>query len=356
MHDEYLLQALKLAEIRRGFCAPNPSVGAIVVKNNQIISTGYHIASGKNHAEVDALNKLTQAESQDATLYITLEPCCHYGKTPPCTQLIVDRGIKEVIYGYRDNNPIVSGKSDNILKDAGINSLYYPLPEITQFYASYEYWHRTHLPYVTAKIAQSLDGKIAGPNHERVNITGNVANINTHYWRKKCDALLTTAKTIYYDNPQLNARINNEIYEKPIYILDSHLNISPTATIFKTAAKICLLHRHDIPEEKIHYFSAHNITCIAVDHHDDGLDLKQVLEFIGKQGVHDLGIEAGGRCFSAFASQNLLQSAFIYIAAKILGENATSAFTHQENVFVNAHTIEWKTFGEDVACYLTWKR
>jgi diaminohydroxyphosphoribosylaminopyrimidine deaminase/5-amino-6-(5-phosphoribosylamino)uracil reductase len=150
-HEIYLKQALQLAEIRRGFCAPNPSVGAVVVKNNKVISTGFHFASGAPHAEVDALNKCGD-EARGATIYVTLEPCCHWGKTPPCTQLLIDRGIKTVIYGLSDPNPLVAGKGHANLEAANISCEQYTVPEISAFYASYYYWHKTGLPWVTAKI------------------------------------------------------------------------------------------------------------------------------------------------------------------------------------------------------------
>src|SRR5260221_9746933 len=117
MHEYYLKQALSLAETRQGFCAPNPSVGAIVVKNNQVLSTGIHYEYGAPHAEVDALNKLSD-EANGATIYVTLEPCCHWGKTPPCTELLIKRGIKQVIFSYHDPNPLVSGKGQHTLKNA----------------------------------------------------------------------------------------------------------------------------------------------------------------------------------------------------------------------------------------------
>lgn len=355
MHKEYLLQALQLADLRRGFCAPNPAVGAVVVKENRILSTGFHDACGKPHAEVDALNKLSQSESQDATIYISLEPCCHWGKTPPCTTLLIERGIKQVIYGFKDNNPEVAGKSEPILTAAGITCSYFPLPEIAEFYASYQHWRHTLLPWVTAKIAMSLDAKIAGPNGERIAISGDHSQKIVHQWRKRSDALLTTAKTIINDDPQLNARIDEKIYPKPIYILDTNLRTPLIAKIFNTANQITIFHRIDAPAEKIQYFVEKGVTCYGVNYDTEGLALKEVMKIIGDHGVHDLGIEAGGKCFTAFIRQKLVQSAIIFIAAKTLGNNATPAFNSHDNLFASASNIQWQNSGDDIACHLTWE-
>src|SRR5579872_350780 len=153
--EHFLRQALELAKIRRGFCSPNPSVGAVIVsETGDVLATGYHFAAGHAHAEVDALQKLN-GKAKNAIIYITLEPCCHWGRTPPCTDAIIQAGIKQVIYGFMDPNPMVSGKSKTILAKENILCDYVEVPEITEFYASYRYWHQTKKPFVTAKIALS---------------------------------------------------------------------------------------------------------------------------------------------------------------------------------------------------------
>lgn len=350
MHAHYLKQALALAEIRRGFCAPNPAVGAVVVKDNQVIATGYHWASGHSHAEVEALNNLFSL-ANGATIYITLEPCCHHGKTPPCTDLLIKTGIKRVVYGMCDPNPQVANKSEQLLKNAGIETLYLPLPEIENFYKSYQHWWRTQKPYATAKIALSLDGKIAGVQGARVNLTGELAKQFTHEQRKRSDAILTTAKTIIGDDPLLNVRLPNETYRKPIYILDSQLTTPLTAKIFDSAEKIILFHSKS-SQAKIDAYLMKGAHCIAITTQQDGLNLTEVLQYIGKAGVHDLWIEAGGRCFESFVQQNLLQRAFIYVAPKWLGSAAQTAFISQGNIFQHAKQITWQSLGNDAVAEL----
>lgn len=327
MHETYLKQALTLAQIRRGFCVPNPSVGAVVVRDNKIIAEGYHWGSGHPHAEVEALNKIN-GEITDATLYVTLEPCCHTNKkTPPCTELIITRGIKKVIYGFRDPNPQVSGLGEKRLRSMGIDCIYLNSPEINEFYRSYQFWWQTGKPFVTAKLALTLDGKIAGPNGQRINITGPEAQLFTHQQRKLSDAILTTAKTILCDDPLLNVRLPEGEFSKPIYILDRG-NLTPkNAKVFQTATKVTIINESD---------------------------LNNVLHQIGRDGIHDLWIEAGGKCFSAFIKSNLVQRAYLYVAPKWLGENAQTAFIEQHDIFAAAKQKSWRVLGEDVVCELLW--
>lgn len=354
--DVDLLQlhhSLVLAKTRRGYCAPNPSVGAVIVNEGEIIARGCHLAAGAPHAEIDALNKVTSIDLSHATLYVTLEPCCHFGKTPPCTDAIIKSGIKRVIYGYRDPNPIVAGKGEAALRAAGIICEHVFTPEITAFYESYSHWHKTSKPFVTAKIALSLDGKIAGKESARIQITGEGLKVFTHNCRSISDAILTSAKTIIQDDPLLNVRNEDEITAKPLYILDSELNLPLDAKIFKTAKSIALFHAKNITEERKQALTHLGARCIEVESNKQGLDLNQVLSTIGQDGIHDLWIEAGGECFSAFATQKLLQRAYIYVAPKWIGEGKT-AFPQDFSLDTSACQLQWQQVGTDVLCEIHW--
>lgn len=351
MSPHFLQQALELAKIRQGFCAPNPSVGAVVVKNNKVIATGYHIRAGYPHAEVEALKKIKDA--QGATLYVTLEPCCHFGKTPPCTDLIIQKKIKKVIYGMQDVNPEVAKKSQRILEIAGIACEYFPLPEIEKFYESYRLWWKHQRPFVTAKLALSLDGKIAGEKGKRTNITGKSAQLFTHQQRKISDAILTTAKTIKQDNPLLNVRLPKEKYSKPIYIIDTKLSLSGNEKVFSTAQSITLFHGETVSSKKLKLFSDKKIRCVAVKNSAEGLRLENVIKEIGKDGVHSLWVEAGGELFLSLVQKKLLNRAFIYVAPIWLGEKSQSAFNVTNNIFNNVKKVEWEVLEEDSVCELT---
>lgn len=316
-NDSFIQRALQLASQRRGFCAPNPAVGAVVVKAGEVIGEGAHWACGHPHAEVVAL----QAAGENvagSTLYVTLEPCSHHGRTPPCTDLIIRSGVREVIFAVRDPNPQVSGQGEKVLQQAGIICRQLPSSEVEEFYQSYGYWLAHRLPWVTIKLAISMDGKIAGPQGAPVALTGPECRLFTHQYRLHSDALLTTAETIIKDDPQFNVRLQSETIAKPLYILDRNLRTPSSAQIFQTAKSICIFHSSSISPEKLSLFQRENVRFIAVKSARDELDLTEVLARIGEDGCHDLWIEAGGRCFQSVLAQNLAQRIIIYLAPKIL--------------------------------------
>ncbi len=349
-NHRFMRRALHLAAEGRGFCAPNPAVGAVAVKAGKIIGEGVHWACGQPHAEVMALQSLGE-EAVGATLYITLEPCSHYGKTPPCTDLLIQRGVRQVFFGMRDPNPRVRGGGAAVLQEAGVSCQLLPDPEIEKFYQSYRYWLNRGLPWVTIKLAISLDGKIAGLHGAPVPITGPECQRYTHQQRLHSDAILTTAATIIADDPQLNVRLADKVVAKPLYILDSRLRLPLTAQVFRTAKSLTIFHHAHAPAEKLAQLQAANVECIAVPGDNEGLYLPEILAIIGAGGCHDLWVEAGGHCFHNFLSANLAQRALIYIAPKIVGSAGTAAFTHPQDRSSRPEKITWTQFGADVvAC------
>lgn len=352
MQGTFLQQALELAKIKRGFCSPNPSVGAILVDSNGIITgRGYHNGSGTPHAEIMALREQNM-QANGSTMYVTLEPCCHWGKTPPCTDALIAAGIKHVVYAYVDPNPLVHRKSATILEAAGIKTEHFPLSSIDDFYESYQHWHTTKTPFVTAKLAITLNGAIAGKSGERIQITGEEINKYTHLSRKNTDAILTTVKTIIQDDPSLNARCLDQVFPKPIYILDSQLTIPVTAKIFNTAKTITLFHEEHVNRKKQQQLTDLGARCIPIEKTSKGLNLQEILVFIGQEGVHDLWVEAGGTCFASFVENKLIQRGFIYIAPFWLTEGQ-KAFS-EDISFAESKKITWQQFGKDVLCAIRW--
>lgn len=351
MTEKFLYQALKLAQSRRGFCAPNPSVGSIVVKNGQVIATGCHWKAGSAHAEQAALAKLGE-KARGASLYVTLEPCCHWGKTPPCTDIIIKSGIKNVFIGMIDPNPIVCGKAIARLEREGIACQLIQLAEIKDFYQSYNYSLKNNRPWLTAKLALSLDLKIAGENGHQVQITGKELMAYTHLRRQQSDAILTSAKTLNQDNPQLNVRIGETIIKKPIYVLASKTELAQGLNIYQTAEKLTLFHGSKVSARYLQQLQDRGVDCIEVNETGDGLDLQQILNVIGEQGVHDLWLEAGGKVFTAFLNQHLINTALLYIAPKILGEKACPAFEHSPWLLGDGKAYHWQEFGKDVMCQI----
>ncbi|HVV68937.1 MAG TPA: bifunctional diaminohydroxyphosphoribosylaminopyrimidine deaminase/5-amino-6-(5-phosphoribosylamino)uracil reductase RibD [Gammaproteobacteria bacterium] len=351
-HEHYLLMALAEAKQRRGFCAPNPAVGAVVVKDGIVLAMGFHWAAGFAHAEVDALNKLSLEESCGATVYVTLEPCCHQGRTPPCTQLLIERKVAAVYYGYQDPNPLVASQGEQQLRMAGIFCQHLPVQEINAFYQSYDYWTRTKLPFVTAKLALSLDGKIAGAHGQPVSITGLEAQKFTHQGRRNSDAILTTSNTIIHDDPQLNVRIKPQPEAKPVYILDTHLKLPLSAKILTTAVSVTVFHQSEIDSQRLLALEACGVRCVPIPTKNAKLPLVAILRQIGADGVHDLWVEAGGICFQALLAEDLIHRAYIYIGLKWLGESAQAAFLGQINLMQSATKVAWRALGSDGLCEL----
>jgi len=342
MQNTYLLQALALAETQRGFCAPNPSVGAVVVKNNQVLSTGVHRGPGHSHAEAEALHALSAEQTQGASLYVTLEPCNHTGRTPPCTTLIQEKKIARVFFGFKDPNTQVAGQGQSALQKAGIICEHMPLPEITDFYQSYAWYCERARPYTTAKIALSLDGKIAKEQGVRAHITGEAFQIWVHKQRLKTDGILTTQRTIARDDPLLNVRLTGKTLVKPLYILDRRLETSLKAKIFSTGAPLTFFYDPAQTSPKHVELFEKNGThrCIPIS------DLSDILDYLGKCGLHDLWIEAGGRCFQQFALEKHLNKAYIALGLVWLGDKALSAFT--QDIFQSAKHVHGFSLGKDL--------
>lgn len=351
-NTDFMREALHEAANRRGFCAPNPAVGAVVVKDGQIIARGTHWACGKPHAEVDALQKVKQ-QAQGAQLYVTLEPCSHTGRTPPCTDFIIEAGISEVYYAVQDPNPRVSGHGAKVLQAAGIKCELLPLSEITWFYQSYRHWLLTGRPWITAKLAMSMNGKIAGPSSGPIQITHRQCQQLTHEQRYHSDAILTTVKTIISDDPQLNVRLFDEITAKPLYVIDRLAQLPLAARVLKTCASITIFHANDAPDANLARLEKVGIKLVEQPFTAQGIDLLAMVSSIGQLGCHDLWVEAGGRLFSAFHQAGLLNRSLIYVAAKWLANDLQSAFTTPID-FTTAKSCHWFVAGSDAVLEVFW--
>lgn len=347
MHKEFMAVALQQAWLGRGLCAPNPSVGAVLVHNQHIIAMDWHRGAGTAHAEQLVLRQLNE-KLDNLTLYVTLEPCNHWGKTSPCVTAIIAAGVKQVVYAFKDPNPIVmANNTPHILQDNGIAVVHFPLPEIDLFYQSYKYWTQHKKPWVTAKIAQSLDGKIALKNFHPMQITNQLCHQFTHQQRQYTDIILTTAKTVNSDNPAFTARIGGEIIEKPIALLDSHGTVKKNSQLFDNLRK-CYTFYSSVgacsSAKDMHY---------AVSLKDGLLDLDVILYQLGELGFHDVWVEAGGRLFTELHRQQLVQRTYIYIAPTVLGVEAISAY-HHDIFHSNPHLVSWQPQDDNVIACLEW--
>lgn len=351
MHKDFMLAALEQAWQGRGICAPNPSVGAIAVHNDKIIASAWHKGVGTAHAE-QLLLKQIPAGLKNVRLYVTLEPCNHWGRTPPCVSAIIDYGVAEVIYGFRDPNPIViANNTPELLVKNDIQCLHYPLAEVEAFYQSYCYWTYNKKPWVTAKIAHTLDGKIAGVNGQRFTLSNNLCAEFTHKQRLYSDVILTTAKTIKQDDPQLNVRLQEKVIGKVIAIIDRNLTLDKQAKIFSTAEHCHIYY----DQELIVKDALPHCTYHAISSKTDGLDLTAIISHLGALGFHDVWVEAGGLLFSALHRENLVNRSYLYIVPSLLGANATPAFHGEASFTTKPHDITWQIKANNVIACINWQ-
>jgi len=351
MHQQFLLAALDQAKRGQGICAPNPSVGAVAVRNGKIIAQAWHKGAGSPHAEQLLITQFP-AKTPGVTMYVTLEPCNHWGRTPPCTEAIIEHGIEQVIYGFRDPNPLViKNDTPRTLRKHNIDCLYYPQPEINEFYKSYVYWTATGRPRVVAKIAHSLDAKIAGRRNKRVNLSNDLCKKFTHQLRSKTDIILTSAKTIYYDDPLLNVRLNGKQQSKILAVLDQHLTMDLKAKALQHARRVHIFHSSSYkPPPKV----IPGITYHPIQSGKYGLDLVSVLEQLGQEGYHDVFIEAGGTLFSAFHKENLVQQTYVYIVPETLTTDSVSAYPI-DNLFTKKAKISWLPKDNNMILQMDWQ-
>lgn len=349
MHKQFLLAALEQAKLGRGLCAPNPSVGAVAVQNGTIIAQAWHHGAGRPHAEQTLLTQFP-AGTPGVSLYVTLEPCNHWGKTPPCTEAIVGHGIEEVIYGYADPNPLVAqNNTPQKLRESDVRCSFFPLAEIERFYQSYQYWTQTGRPWVTVKMAQTLDGKIAGIDGERLSLSNGLCHTFTHQLRAQADVILTSARTIHLDNPQLNVRLNDQLMAKPLAILDRSLTVNQQARALECASHAHVFYSKRYPAPA----ACPKISYHAVSVKNESLDLQEVIGELGRLGYHDVFVEAGGEVFSALHKLGLVHRTYIYIVPLTLQRAATSAY-RLDSIFQQASRISWQEMGDNMIVCMDW--
>lgn len=349
MHKQFLLAALDQAWLGRGICAPNPSVGAVAVHNGQIIAQSWHRGPGTSHAEQLLLQQLPK-NLLGVTLYVTLEPCNHWGKTPPCVDAIIKYGIQRVVYGHLDPNPIVvANNTPALLKQSGIDVLHHPLVELDDFYQSYRYWTVTKRPWVTVKMAQTMDGKIAGKQGKQVSISNALCAEFTHQKRLHSDVILTTARTVNQDNPLLNARLPYSTVPKTVAVIDRQLVLNQEAKLL-TTAKHCHIY-HDANYQPQRLLS--NCSYHPIQAKQGKVALDEIIQHLGSLGYHDVWVEAGGMLFTALHQAKLVNKTYLYVAPSVLGDEAVPAY-HCEEMFHQAINVTWQPMGNNVIAAFDW--
>ena len=336
INKKYMRMAIELAKKGAGGVNPNPMVGAVVVKNGKVIGRGYHKFFGGSHAEVYALEEAGK-EAEGATIYVTLEPCSHYGKTPPCAKKIIDMGIKKCFIGSSDPNPKVAGKGVAMLKEAGIevveNVLKEECDEINQVFFKYI---KTKIPYLFVKCGITLDGKIALSNGISKWITNSIAREKVQYYRNKFMGIMVGINTVLTDNPSLTARIENGVNPFRI-IVDPNLQIDENCKVVKnnedektmiiTSQKNLFTEDTENTEIQIkqkRLSEENKVKFIFID--GEKFSFKEMLEEIGKTGIDSILLEGGETLISLAFEENVIDGGEIFIANKILGDSKAKPF------------------------------
>lgn len=322
-HTAFMQRALDLAKRAKGRTSPNPLVGAVIVKNGKVIGEGYHQKAGTAHAEVHARNAAGE-NARGATIYVTLEPCCHWGRTPPCTEALINAGIAEVYIAEVDPNPKVAGKGVRQLEEAGLHvHVGLCAQEAADLNEIYRKYIQTGMPFVILKTAMSLDGKIATVSGESQWITSEVSRQHGHRIRDLVDAVLVGRGTLERDNPALTTRLRDRHGQDAIrVVLDSRASTPTDARIFnpESDAGVIIAVTSDAPAGNVTALEkagAEVITVTAVD--GNRVCFKRLMEILGSREITSVLIEGGGEINASAITAGVVDKVMCFIAPKIIG-------------------------------------
>ncbi|KPU27459.1 riboflavin biosynthesis protein RibD [Caloranaerobacter sp. TR13] len=322
MNIKYMKRALELAEKGAGFVNPNPMVGCIIVKNDNIIGEGYHKYFGGNHAEVEALNSVVE-NPEDSIMYVTLEPCSHFGKTPPCVNRIISSGIKKVIIATLDPNPLVSGRGVEILKNNGIEVeigiLEDEAKKLNEIFIKYI---TTKVPFCLMKTAMTLDGKIATKFSDSKWITGKTSRQYVHKLRHRYSAIMVGINTVIVDDPQLTVRLKNFKGKNPVrVIVDSRCKIPLDSKVVKgiTNAKTIVATTILADKNKIKKLKDLGVEVLTAPTINGKVDLNYLMKKLGEMGIDSVLLEGGGTLNYSALKSNIVDKINFFIAPKIIG-------------------------------------
>ncbi|HET9440799.1 MAG TPA: bifunctional diaminohydroxyphosphoribosylaminopyrimidine deaminase/5-amino-6-(5-phosphoribosylamino)uracil reductase RibD [Longimicrobiales bacterium] len=321
----FLHAALRLAEKGWGRVQPNPLVGAVIVVDKEIVGAGYHGEYGGPHAEVEALQAAGE-QARGATLYVTLEPCAHYGKTPPCTDAIIAAGVKRVVYGARDPHHLAQGGAE-VLRNAGIEvkgdmEAAFVRAQNAPFFKL----HERGGCYVALKLAMSLDARLTRVRGEREQVTSDVANQEVHRLRSGFDGVMVGTNTARIDDPQLTVRLARAPIRPPArIIIDTHATLSPQSRLVQTLAEAPVVVICGETAETTALTSA-GVGVITVPTEHDHVDLKQALEQLAAAGIYSVLCEGGATLGAALLEADLVERIYAFVAPEIFGQGGTPAF------------------------------
>ena len=325
-NKEFMERAIELARKGEGFVNPNPLVGAVIVRDGKIIGEGYHARYGTPHAERNALKNYTENPS-GAEMYVTLEPCCHHGKNPPCTEAVIKAGISRVYVGSADPNPLVAGKGIAQLREAGIEVIENVMrKECDALNDIFFHYITTGLPYVILKTAMSADGKTAAYTGHSQWITNEKSRADVHRVRRRVAAIMVGIGTVLSDDPMLNCRCDNP--SNPIRIVcDTKLRIPLTSKIVRTAREIpTYVATQSQDKGLVASLQALGVNILHMPTNTYSIDLKYLMSVLGRMKIDSVLVEGGASLHTSALKSGIVNKVQIYLAPKIIGNEGVSAF------------------------------
>lgn len=355
-HEYYMRKALNLAQCGWGRTNPNPLVGAVIVKNDKIISKGYHKALGSAHAEADAIMN-SKEPLEGSTLYVNLEPCSHFGRTPPCAKAIIEAGIKDIVIAMVDPNPKIQGNGIKILREAGVNVtlgiLENEAKKLNEVFIKYI---TKNMPFVIMKSAMTLDGKTASVTGNSKWISCEGSRNYVHEIRGRVSAIMVGINTVLADNPSLTARLSAKEYKDPIrVIIDSKGRLPLDSNVINSSsnAGVILATTSQIGSEKEKCLINKGVTVIKAENDDGSVNLKEVMEKLYKLEIDSVLIEGGGTINASALSAGIVDKIIMIIAPKIIGGKSAVTPVEGEGIkliedAVSLHDITVKRIDDDI--------
>ena len=330
MHEQYIYRCLQLAKLAKGYVAPNPMVGAVLVYEDKIIGEGYHKQFGGPHAEVECINSVIEDDLdliETSVLYVSLEPCAHFGKTPPCTDLILKNKIKKVVVGCRDPFFEVDGKGIEKLKTNGVEVIVGVLEkECKELNKNFFTFYTKHRPYITLKWAQTSNGKIAGEDYKRIFISNEFSNRLVHYWRSESMAILVGTNTALNDDPELTVR--NWPGKSPVrLVIDMNLRLPPLLKLLSDGGSTIVfnLYKHTLPLDKLSYKDLKTSGLQYYQVTEDVSLIQQVCNALYQLGIQSVFVEGGAFLLQSFIDEKLWDEAYVITNENLVIKNGLPA-------------------------------
>jgi diaminohydroxyphosphoribosylaminopyrimidine deaminase/5-amino-6-(5-phosphoribosylamino)uracil reductase len=355
--EKYMKEALRLARRGLGRTSPNPAVGAVIVREGKVIAAGYHKRAGEAHAEINALARLQGGAQPGDTLYVTLEPCNHHGRTPPCTAAILESGIKRVVVGMRDPNPHVAGGGCEFLAAKGVvletGLLEEACRRLNEAYIKFVTVGR---PFVLAKAAMTLDGWTATSAGHSKWITNEASRQFAHRLRDRSDAVMVGVETVLADDPALSTRLKRGEGKNPIrIILDTNLRTPPQAKVLAhtDASMTWIAVGDDIPARRLESREAERLSFLRCPKKDGRIDLPALMDRLGERSISSLLLEGGSTVMGAMLRERLIDKFYLFKAPKLLGGGdgipmASGPGVKTMNESIGIRHLKIRRFGEDV--------